>query len=339
MNGFTAHIRQATVLEDSFVSTGNSVDRLTTLEVNMPRCILSEFNTHRALSRNSASSRAIPTARMLNQVEENPFIPSWPANGPGMSPSSELPNGSEEIKRLGLWLKARDAAVASAKALSDMGVHKQVANRLLEPFMWQTVIVSATEWSNFLTLRRAEPAQKEIRDVADAIASAIDMSTPRPRHYWQWHTPLLREPERDTLTADHPTEYTFWLMVSAGRCARVSYLKHGEERDAWDDYTLAKRLALAGHWSPFEHVARPLPPDQEKILRESRGEEATRSNFRGWLQLRKCFLGEHDAALVNDEADDDRMDEEQEDNVEWVRGVRVFIPAAFAARRKPPFSA
>ena len=148
MNKFKAEI-----LADSISSKGH---RLTTMKVTFPRFILAEFNTHRMFSRNSASSRAIPFNKMVRMVEENPFIPiAWQKDHKGMQGSEYL--DYKEPSAIAEWLRARNAAVRFATDLNkDHNVTKQLVNRLLEPFMWHTVIVSATEFSNFFKLRCPE---------------------------------------------------------------------------------------------------------------------------------------------------------------------------------------
>ena len=146
---------QAKIIADSKSPQGH---RLTTLEVIMPRYILSEFNTHRVLSKNSASSRAIPFEKMVKSVEDNPFIPyAWQVDHKGMQGTEYLENPYliEEATRL--WLKARDNAIISATLLNGSvggeAITKQLCNRLLEPFMYHKVLVSGTEWENFFNLR------------------------------------------------------------------------------------------------------------------------------------------------------------------------------------------
>lgn len=146
---------EAKILADSISEKG---DRITTYLLTFPRIILAEFNTHRAFSRNSASSRAIPFKKMVESVEKNPFIPiAWQKDHKGMQGTeylSDVPAGvSDKEFAIDMWLEARDAAVGNAKILNDTGVTKQLCNRLLEPFMWHTVIVTATEWENFFALR------------------------------------------------------------------------------------------------------------------------------------------------------------------------------------------
>jgi thymidylate synthase ThyX len=242
----------ARVLTDSVSPAGV---RLITLEVRFPRFILSEFNTHRVFSRNSASSRAVPTKKMIERVLENPAMPvEWGVNKPGMSASDTIALDQEEE--------------AKAEWLRRFNIHKQVVNRVLEPFMWHTVIVTATEWSNFFELRLAENAQPEIRVAAQHMRRAMDESQPAPVAMSGWHLPLIQDDERAL-----PIETQ--KMVSAARCARVSYLTHDGKRDIEKDIELFDRLRSDRHMSPFEHVATPVAG------------EAFDANFRGWRQFRK----------------------------------------------------
>jgi thymidylate synthase ThyX len=219
-------------------------------------------------SRNSASSRAVPTNRMIERVLSDPAMPlEWGVNKPGMSASDALtPEQAEEAKAE--WLHARDSAVEHVRALQKFNVHKQVINRVLEPFMWHTVIVTATEWDNFFTLRCAPNAQPEIRAAALAMRAALDGSTPRPVARGEWHLPLIQDDERSL-----PIEKL--KRVSAARCARVSYLTHDGARDIEKDVELCDRLWSDRHLSPFEHVAIPS------------GDAEFHANFRGWVQMRR----------------------------------------------------
>jgi hypothetical protein len=152
----------ATMVADSLNQHGN---RLSTVLITLPRYILAELNTHRMLSKNSASSRAIPFRKMVQSVKDKPFIPiAWQKDHTGMQgteyfkPTDGLPPGARgNISYIDMlekrWLVARDNAVQSAEALSKDIVTKQLCNRLLEPFMWHTVLISGTEWENFFALR------------------------------------------------------------------------------------------------------------------------------------------------------------------------------------------
>lgn len=254
----------ARVLLDSVSSNGV---RLTTLEVTFPRFVLAEFNTHRMFSRNSASSRAVPTSKLIERVERDPAVPlEWGLNKSGMSAIDVL---SEEAAGAATraWLDARDDAVAHARQLLDLKVHKQELNRLLEPFLWHTVIVTATEWANFFELRCAVNAQPEIRAAALRMREAVKVSVPRPIVSGQWHTPLLQQ---DEVALDVEVR----KQVSAARCARVSYLTHEGVREIAKDLELYERLKSDRHLSPFEHVATPS------------GDANFHANFRGWIQMR-----------------------------------------------------
>lgn len=257
--------------------------RLTTLEVCFPRPYLAEFNTHRDFSRNSASSRAIPVAKQIERVRENPYVPlSFGKNQPGMQASEEL-SGEDLEAAISEWLLARDRAVDFATSLMDLGVHKQTANRLLEPFMWHTVIVSATEWGNFFGLRRSEMAQPEIHKIADLMFESMEASEPSYIGWDGWHLPYISEEERITLPSGD------LVRISSARCARVSYLTHDGVRDISKDLELFERLAGPGHMSPMEHPAKPVEHHPTAFY----------GNFKGWKQFRKFLPHESDFSLRN----------------------------------------
>ena len=171
--------------------------RLTTVEVTIPRIVLAEFNTHRVFSRNSASSRAIPVEKQIEKVLTDPFIPTeFGSNKSGMQAGEPL-TGDDRAQAIFSWLDARDAAVSQARKMLDLGVHKQITNRLLEPFMYHTIICSSTEWDNFFAQRCSPLAQPEIRLAAEAIREARAASTPQRRVFIDDpHLPYLR-PEDD----------------------------------------------------------------------------------------------------------------------------------------------
>jgi thymidylate synthase ThyX len=296
----------AKVLADSVSPAGH---RLTTFEATFPRFVLAEFNTHRVFSRNSASSRAIPVAKQLRRLLDDPYVPiEFGSNKPGMQAGPALTGAARDAAEAE-WLAARDDAVrhvlglitspenvsgyddlhacleATQGSLKDppaewLNVHKQVANRLLEPFMWHTVIVSSTTWDNFFNLRCHPDAQPEIRLIAAKMRDAFAGSVPARLEPDEWHLPLVGEAEREE--ASSPEELA---KISIGRCARVSYLTHAGSRDLAADVTLYERLAESGHMSPMEHVARPMTAAE---LAESEWS----GNFEGWIAHRKLIPGE-----------------------------------------------
>jgi thymidylate synthase ThyX len=248
--------------------------RLTTIEVTLHRFVLAELNTHRVFSRNSASSRAIPTAKQIQRIVDDPALPiEFGTNQRGMQAAEPL-TGAAHDAAMTAWLDARDHAVVAAQQLAELNVHKQVVNRVLEPFMWHTVIVTATDWDGFWEQRCSPLAQPEIRVAAEAMRAAYTASTPIPVSDGDWHTPYVRPDEHDL---DVGTR----TRISAARCARVSYLTHDGRRDLEADETLYQRLVTAdpAHWSPLEHVATPAP-------------DPVPGNFRGWRQLRHVVEAE-----------------------------------------------
>ncbi len=272
--------------------------RLTTLEVTFPRIVLAEFNTHRVFSRNSASSRAIPVEKMLKKVEEDPFIPVyWGANQKGMQAEQELSDGERELA-LEQWMIARDNAVSVVKRLQspDINLHKQIANRLLEPFLWHTVIVTATEWENFWGLRCNPMAQPEIKRAAEMMREVYNASVSSVVNYGDWHLPLIQPNEAFDLQISGMSIEDI-CKISVGRCARVSYLTHDGKRDPKADIELYERLRTSGHLSPFEHVARPMTKEEaNKLMRkvpksnfDFHPKDVFNGNFRGWVQSRKLI--------------------------------------------------
>ena len=253
--------------------------RLTTFQITFPRFILAEFNTHRVLSRNSASSRAIPVNKRIEAILESPFVPAaFGAKQRGMQAGDALAEKDQEACRK-VWLGAMQDMVRHARRLVEIGVHKQWANRLLEPFAWHTVIVTATEWENYFALRVSEHAQPEIFTISDMMQKVMGESQPEQLTYGQWHLPLAGDKFED------PPDTEFRVKLSTARCARVSYLTHEGVRDADKDIGLYERLTNNGHMSPTEHPARPMT---EEELSKSQW----CGNFRGWVQHRKEIPGE-----------------------------------------------
>ena len=274
---------------------------LITIEVTFPRIVLAEFNTHRMFSRNSASSRAIPIKKMLRMVRENPYVPEkWGRNQKGMQAYQDLlPEEAAEAEVA--WLKARDLAVQQVERLLEIGVHKQTTNRLLEPFMWHTVICTATEWDNFFHLRNHKEAHPAIQRPAKLIIDAIEDSEPDFLPFDKWHAPLLNigmDDEEEQIIAALGEAGP--RQVSVGRCARVSYLTHDGQRDFNKDVELHDRLLGNGHMSPLEHVATPYDQSNEEhqmlgmcSLGPNNG-DVWFGNFRNWVQYRKLIPGESD---------------------------------------------
>ena len=259
-------------------SISHSNIRLTTMRLVYPRCIHAELMTHRVFSRNASSSRAIPVARMIRDVINDPFVPlHWGANQSGMQARQEL-TGWRKRGMVGLWHTAKWLAVGSAWTAMKLGAHKQLVNRLLEPFGHITVLVTSTDWANFFALRNHPDAEPHIQMLAQAMQSAMAGSQPRFLETGEWHLPFA-EVEKDW---NDPSRA---LKCSVARCARVSYNNHdGSRPSVRADIKLHDKLltSVPLHASPAEHQAMAVP----KVL------PSLQSNLRGWVQYRKRLQNE-----------------------------------------------
>lgn len=300
----------AAILADSVSPDGI---RLTTLHLRYPRMIHAEFMTHRVFSRNARSSRAVPVETLIREVEADPVIPlHWGANQKGMQADRECDAAVGlalrddrphkpviGISRESAWLRARDEAVRHARAFHEAGYHKQVVNRLLEPFMHIDVVVTATEWANFLALRDHHMAEPHIAILARQVKAAFAASEPRLRLPGLWHLPYVRADEFEL-----PLDVQ--IKLSVARCARISYQPF--DGNASIEAEIARHDALVGavpmHASPAEHQATPdifshttfedgKPP---LCVWENSHEHG---NLRGWRQYRKTLAGENLAEALS----------------------------------------
>jgi len=271
----------ATIIADSISLAGK---RITTFELEYPRLIHAELMTHRVFSRNAASSRAIPVAKVIEQVRTNPAMPiHWGKNQPGMRANEELTG--ETLDRVkDRWMQAADAAADIAESMNELGLHKQVANRILEPFQHIKVVVTATEWDNFFTLRAHPDAQPEIHELAVQMRTAMESSLPTKLDCGEWHVPyvevyraedgILYYGDKGELSIDEA------LKISASCCAQVSYRKLDDSLEK--AIAIFQRLVESRpvHASPFEHQAMPL---------SSSTDAKYCGNFSGWAQHRKII--------------------------------------------------
>lgn len=282
----------ATIIADSIYDG----ERLTTFVVSLPRIVIAEFNTHRVFSRNSASSRAIPFGKMLERVQMTPFIPiAFQKDHSGMQ-GTEYFEGVEEEQCKKQWLVARDKAVEASAMLSTNGVTKQLCNRLLEPFLWHTVIVTSSDYENFFAIRAHEAAEIHIAKLAEIMLEQYNTSKPKELNSGEWHIPfgdmfdmnrIDEIIEADAVYHDDGSVIgrdTIMGKIAVARCARVSYMNFEGKDDYEADIKLFDRLSKMKHFSPFEHVA----------MANINGSIETKSNFHEvWHQLRKGFGGEN----------------------------------------------
>lgn len=300
------------------------------------RPIHSENLTHKMIGKSAGSSRARPSAAIIEQVRHDPWMPvRFGANQPGMqdkgtnheepcfydlgSGNSPLPFQTAE----GLWQFAAIQAAKGAEALNNAGYHKQVVNRLLEPFTYIDVLFTATEWNNYFHLRDHEDADPSLRDIAVKIRDAITKSTPTMLSVGEWHLPFITDEDREwaiahlqkgRLTRDMPkrTEVNDLLVkISAARCARISYKLFDGTTDQLKDLDLFERLLVSQpvHASPAEHQATPMAipsivhlkdgwdnfhPDtwQEGITHVDKYGKFWSANLQGWVQHRKLIPNE-----------------------------------------------
>lgn len=257
-------------------STNPAGIRITTFLLRYPRFIHSEFMTHRVFSRNAASSRAIPVAKIIKEIQDDPAMPIfWGAAQKGMQAAEELDyQGIMDCKSR--WLQARDSAITHAEVLIALGLHKQIANRILEPWMHMTTLATATDLGNFFNLRVHKDAQPEFQELARQMLVAYEAYDPQRLSYGEWHIPYGDQElgdYKDTISA---------LKICTARAARNSYRNFDGVIDIDADFKMHDRLATSGHWSPFEHAA------------QAQAEQERDSNFHPtWKQYRKLFKNEN----------------------------------------------
>lgn len=268
----------AKVIEDSIAPNGK---RITTFQLMYPRFIHAEFLTHRMFSRNASSSRAIPVMKMIERALADPaFFVHIGKNQPGMQANEQV-DAATAVTFEREWNElAQIVASYVGRWSNEYGIHKQVANRALEPWQHISVIVTTTETDNWRSLRKHPDAQPEIHELAIAWDAAMDASTPvlRKRERMTaaaWHLPYVTAEER----LEHADNPTYLAKLSAARCARVSYLTHdGRAPNEAEDLALYERLVggVPLHASPIEHQAYPLPLASQRS-----------NNFFGWRQNRE----------------------------------------------------
>lgn len=294
------------ILADSVSPHG---ERLTTFEITYPYIIHAEIMTHRMFSRNTQSSRATPVLKNVERVQNDPFVPlTFRKNQKGMTDGDAM--AAEELASAEqIWRLAIERAIGHAEGMAELGIHKALANRVLGPYQWFTMILTATDFDNYFALRCHPEAQAEIRTIAEMMKEQYDANEPHLLRTGEWHLPLVRGDER----AMQRSGSEFWVPISIGRCARVSYLTHDGRRDPEGDIALHDRLLTNGHMSPFEHVARPFTPQEWQLIyrlqqtlgfyqKDQLGRYLTHQieyagNLHGWWSARMDVPNQHNYAL------------------------------------------
>lgn len=210
----------------------------------------------------------------------------WGKNQPGMQATEQL-RGHELDEAIILWNEAASNAADVAEKMMELGLHKQVANRILEPFQYISVVLTATDFDNWFELRAHQDAQPEIQYLAKEMQLRRAYSTPKILNGGEWHLPYVTSDERqDAFFKNNPE---LLRQVSAARCCRVSYLKHdGSAASISDDLALCEKLVGAKplHASPFEHQATPDIVEPGEFGNKWAFPEM-HGNFIGWIQYRK----------------------------------------------------
>lgn len=287
---------EAKVIEDSISREGK---RITTFQLKYPRFVHSELMTHRVFSRNASSSRAIPIMKMIKDVWNEPAEPvHWGKNQSGMQARSVLEGTKLKLAKT-VWNISSKVACVFAYTLFKIGLHKQISNRILEPWQHIHVVLTSTEYENFFKLRDHPDAQPEIRELAKQMKSAMIYSIPRVLNEGEWHLPYITDSERRNSNIE------ILRACSAARCARVSYLLHdGNKTSIEKDLELFNQLATRPftdkrgnvlteddpvHYSPLEHQATPDVLVSNRFAFELTNWESPslHGNFNGWIQYRR----------------------------------------------------
>lgn len=282
----------ARVILDSVNPYGS---RLTTCVCTYPRYLHSQVMTHRMFSRNTSSSRAIPTEKMIAAVQKDMVVPiHFGRLQPGMQAEEEL-EGEERDRAESRWREIGAYVVEGARDFFKLGLHKQIANRILEPFAHVTATISFTESANFLHLRDNGKAQHGIQILGRELRAVLKRSRPQKLDWGDWHTPFILPDEVGLDLNDK-------IRVSAARAARTSYLTHEGIRSIQKDLQLYSDLVDRKDWlkdpvhaSALEHPAQARNPDEiSGVTWLEAFEGSMMSNFHPtWLQLRKTVVGEN----------------------------------------------
>jgi thymidylate synthase ThyX len=284
----------AKVVADSISPEGI---RITTMQLHYPRFIHAEVMTHRMFSRNASSSRAIPARSVLEVVKETPAMPvHWGKNQAGMQAQEEL-DLVAKIQVQQAWLVAMDDAAKHSEFISSKGCHKQIVNRITEPFQYINVIVTATEYENFFWLRNHQDAQPEIKALAEKMYAAREDSCPTLLHPGEWHLPFVVFHKGRYSVNGAELTLNQAQKVSASACAQVSYRKNDLSLEKAEDIWQRLIFSEPMHASPVEHQATPINfmgnwRIQNGVTHEDQWGHLWSGNFRGWIQFRKTLTNE-----------------------------------------------
>lgn len=334
MNNIYAKIIQKSAYPVFDSQGGITYSTICTYELQYPRIIHAELMTHRLFSRNAASSRAIPFNKMVEQLDGMPV--RFGGNKSGMQDNGEhdelveinlTPNSNPFLMSArDAWTWAKSTMVGFSKSFSDAGYHKQVFNRLTEPFQMIKVIVTSTEWDNFFWLRYDEAADPTLQKLAEEMLRAYLETPAKILSRGEWHLPFVHtcwENEVQKFYINDPEDESVRIYLTLEEAQKVSAARCGAVSFRNVDYTLEKSIEVYNrllgaerkHASAFEHQAKVPEDNTDKeltmdvndfvnmkwapqtwepgISHVDREGNLWSGNFKNWIQFRKLIPGEH----------------------------------------------
>lgn len=282
----------AKIVADSVSAVTNQ--RITTFELEYPRFIHAEVMTHRQFSRNSASSRAIPISTVIENIENNLAMPEhWGKNKSGMQANEEINELVDgHLKEL-YWTSAAAAAIEFAENFAKAGYHKQLVNRLLEPFQMIKVLVTSTNFDNFYNLRIHEDAQPEIRILAEKMYEAQSKSVPNQLNVGDWHLPYYNDAGCWKADVNFAENLDDAIMISCSCAAQISYRKNDQSLEKAKKIYNMLIESEPVHASAFEHAATPIDYTDRLLKGVTHvslvSDEFCSGNFTNWIQYRQLI--------------------------------------------------
>jgi hypothetical protein len=286
-------------LKDSIATNGK---RLTSFEIQLPKVLIAENNTHRATSKNFMSSRAIPNGK-FTEIES--FEPQYYGkNIAGMQSSGELVDDVEAVRAV--WDDIIGYCKVGSERLSALGLHKQWTNRPNDWHVMAKGVLTATDWDNLLWLRNDDSAQPEYHELARLIQEHFDNSEPEPLKTGEWHLPFIST-VRDRYGVLQYLDSSGGLLslveaqqISASCCAQVSYRKLNDTKE--EAIRIYEKLFSGTklHMSPCEHQGTPICapvadsqwfPEtwQDGVTHVRKDGRLCSGNFVGWVQYRQTL--------------------------------------------------
>ena len=273
---------------------------IASFEVWWPTWKLAELRTHRkvyqiddavissagndtSISMNANSSRAIPFDLQAQMAQENPFMPIWTKNKPGMQ--GEPLGQNQDLDNTWRW-QFGQAKYAAESMAQEWGLHKQDLSALIQPWSWTICVLTADlpSWKSFFELRCHEAVYPAVRVICEEMKALLGASSPKFLKVGEWHC------------AYDPNPFT-----SASKCARISF-NNQEKQEAYEAHKArAQKLFAQKHFSIAEHQYK-VPSLKEVQIdfnysfehddwgnnpRFARGKYL--SNVQGWIQLRKML--------------------------------------------------